>query len=114
MIRLTAFFALFVLSACTSVAPPAPADAFMANLQRLCGKAFEGRLVTSDPADSDMASRRLVMHVRQCAADEVRIDAGNAVHAPCLRTGRFGRNLDAGADRAVAGAQIIAEPGHHQ
>ena len=53
--------------------PPAPADAFMARLQALCGKAYEGRVVTNDPADTAFAGKRLVMHVRECAADEVRI-----------------------------------------
>ena len=45
----------------------------MARLQSLCGKAFEGKVVTSDPADEAMRSQRLVMHVRECSANEVRI-----------------------------------------
>lgn len=35
--------------------------------------AYEGRLVTTDPADADMAGARLVMHVRECAGAEIRI-----------------------------------------
>lgn len=62
-----------LLSACATTAPPRPTDAFMANLQKLCGKAYEGRVVTADPADTAFAGKRLVMHVRDCAADEVRI-----------------------------------------
>lgn len=50
-----------------------PQDAFMARLGALCGRAFEGRVVTTDPADAAFASERLVMHVRGCAEGEVRI-----------------------------------------
>lgn len=64
---------LLVLCGCTSLPARQPADAFMARLQSLCGQAFEGRVVTGDPADADMRSQRLVMHVRECAANEVRI-----------------------------------------
>jgi hypothetical protein len=48
-------------------------DAFFARLTALCGKAFAGRLVTTDPADADMAGQALVMHVRTCTAAEIRI-----------------------------------------
>ena len=66
--------AVIVLSACASVAPPrVPADLFMARLQSLCGKAFEGKVVTTDAADAAMRSQRLVMHVRECDPGEVRI-----------------------------------------
>ena len=54
-------------------APPSPASAFMTRLQALCGKAFEGWVVTADPADSAFAGKRLVMHVRECRPGEVRI-----------------------------------------
>lgn len=59
--------------ATTTVAPADPQDAFMARLNALCGKAYEGRVVTTDPADKDFASSRLVMHVRQCSPNEVRV-----------------------------------------
>ena len=65
--------ALLILSGCATPAAREPADAFMARLQSLCGRAFEGRVVTADPADADMRSQRLVMHVRQCSPAEVRI-----------------------------------------
>ena len=48
-------------------------DAFMAGLAALCGQRFEGRVVTTDAADAEFASQRLLMHVRDCSADEVRI-----------------------------------------
>jgi hypothetical protein len=65
--------AAFALSACAAAPSVAPADQFMARLQALCGKAFAGRLVTSDPADAAMAAQPLVMHVRECRPGEVRI-----------------------------------------
>lgn len=62
------------LAACTH-APQSqsPHDAFLTNLKSLCGKAFEGRVVSTDKADETMAKSRLVMHVRECADDGVRI-----------------------------------------
>lgn len=48
-------------------------DAFFANLTALCGQTFEGKVVTDDPVDADFRSQRLVMHVRDCSADEIRI-----------------------------------------
>lgn len=51
----------------------APQSAFMTQLNALCGQRFEGRVVTTDAADADFASQRLLMHVRDCSADEIRI-----------------------------------------
>lgn len=67
-----------MLSACapsmgSSPVPAHPADVFMARLQALCGKSFEGRVATVDPADASFAGKTLVMHVRECRAGEVRI-----------------------------------------
>lgn len=45
----------------------------MASLNALCGQRFAGEMVSSDAADAEMASSRLVMHVRDCAPTEVRI-----------------------------------------
>jgi hypothetical protein len=56
------------------VARPHPADRFWAALQPLCGKAFEGRVVEgTEPSDAAFREQRLVMHVRNCSADEIRI-----------------------------------------
>jgi hypothetical protein len=49
------------------------ASAFFAGLLALCGQAFEGRMTTDDPADTAMGAQRLVMHVRECSDDEIRI-----------------------------------------
>ena len=79
----------FAVVACAPEAPPpstnaapeappqqvelAPADALMTRLNALCGQRFEGRMVSNDAADADMAGQRLLMHVRDCSPDEVRI-----------------------------------------
>ncbi|HEX9964776.1 MAG TPA: hypothetical protein VGB04_07315 [Allosphingosinicella sp.] len=63
------------LAACaTPAAVEAPRDRFFGVLGSLCGKAFEGR-IASPPveADSAFAGKRLVMHVRACSADEIRM-----------------------------------------
>lgn len=71
---LLAAAAALVLSACATAPEPVHApDAFMARLQALCGQKFEGRVVSTDAADADFRGQRLVMHVRDCAADEVGI-----------------------------------------
>lgn len=64
--------AVVALAGCATV-PAAPENRFFANLRSLCGKAFAGRVVSTDAADVDMAGKRLVMHVRTCSPHEVRI-----------------------------------------
>jgi hypothetical protein len=62
---------LFVLTACRTAAP---ADSLWSALQPLCGKAFEGRVVEgTESSDDAFRQQRLVMHVRECAAGEIRI-----------------------------------------
>ncbi|MDQ3140282.1 MAG: hypothetical protein M3Q15_06110 [Pseudomonadota bacterium] len=40
----------------------------------MCGKAFEGRIVSPPTeADASFAGKRLVMHVRDCSADTIRV-----------------------------------------
>lgn len=70
---LSALACAALASACATAAPPEPADAFLASLKPLCGKSFEGRVVTDDPADDAFRNRRLLMTVGGCTADEVRI-----------------------------------------
>jgi hypothetical protein len=57
---------------------PAAADftaqiSFFRQLTALCGKSFEGRVASTDPADKDFADKRLVMRVAACTDREVRI-----------------------------------------
>jgi hypothetical protein len=64
---------VMTLAACATMGPRAPADSFFANLSALCGKAFEGQVVTTDAADADFAGKRLLMRVNDCSANEIRI-----------------------------------------
>ena len=51
-----------------------PGDRFWQAMQPLCGKAFEGRLVEgTEPSDAEIGAKRLVMHVRDCSNQEIRI-----------------------------------------
>ena len=52
-----------------------PADRFMARLARHCGEAYAGRIAVNEPPaeDDPFAGKELVMHVRECSDDEIRI-----------------------------------------
>jgi hypothetical protein len=52
---------------------PASQDAFWSSLQALCDRAFVGTVVESAPPDTSFADRPLVMHVRECSDDTIRI-----------------------------------------
>lgn len=76
MIRtLFCFFAILFASACSAGAPPDGeyADEFMAALAAHCGKAYAGKLVSTDEVDRDFAAQEMVMHVRTCQGDTIRI-----------------------------------------
>lgn len=64
---------VLALGACAASQADSPQDTFFARIAAVCGQAFEGRVVTTDAADAAFASQRLVMHVRQCGKQEVRI-----------------------------------------
>lgn len=73
MIKTVAAFAALFLSACATPPPPSPQDTFFDRLTSLCGRAFAGRLVSSEAVDADMAGKPMVMHVRSCTADAIHI-----------------------------------------
>jgi hypothetical protein len=69
---------LLVATACEPAAesPPAtvdPQEVFWTALTALCGQAFEGSVQDPQPQDTAFAGRTLVMHVRECTQDEIRI-----------------------------------------
>lgn len=66
---------LLLVLACSSETAPAgtPADVFMSNLSGHCGNAYAGRMVSTDEADADFATQEMVMHVRTCAKDQIRV-----------------------------------------
>lgn len=75
--RATVLLLLAALTGCATILPaPAaqrPAQLFFDRLTALCGRAFEGRVVSSDAADREMAASRLVIEVRECSEREIRI-----------------------------------------
>ena len=63
-----------LLEACVIVPRSAgPQELFWQRLQALCGRAFPGRVTTTDPGDSQLAAARLVLHVAHCSPGSVRI-----------------------------------------
>lgn len=52
---------------------PDPQDRFMQAIAAHCGKAYVGRVVTSDPADASFAGKPLVMHIASCETGRTRI-----------------------------------------
>jgi len=56
-----------------SGAQATPQDAFWSSLEALCGQAFEGHVVESVPADEAFETQTLVMHVRTCTTNEIRV-----------------------------------------
>lgn len=69
--------AVVVLTMFAQAAPagalPASQERFWKSLRKACGKAFEGRVVEAPPGDTVFTGRRLVMHVRTCGPDSMRI-----------------------------------------
>ena len=67
-----AAFAMLATASCMTTA--APQRDFFANLSSLCGKAFAGRITSPPaPADADFAGKAMVMHVRTCSGDTIRV-----------------------------------------
>jgi hypothetical protein len=70
-----------LLVACVPAHDPAPApanglapeqEAFWSSLETLCGQAFTGEMIEG-PETTDWWEAELVMHVRECDSDEIRI-----------------------------------------
>ncbi|WP_100656102.1 hypothetical protein [Alteromonas flava] len=66
-----------ILTVCLSSSLPAaavePAATFFTDLKRLCGKAFAGTVRVDTPAGAGFSDQSLVMHVRECSEQEIRI-----------------------------------------
>lgn len=61
------------VGSCSTLPERSPADQWFQQIAGLCGRAWEGQVVSTDPADASFAGQRLVMEVRQCTDDEIRI-----------------------------------------
>lgn len=66
---------LLLLVSCQTIpSTPRAGDALLTALRPLCGQAFEGQLVEgTEASDAAIGRERLVMHVRSCGEDEIRI-----------------------------------------
>lgn len=81
MNRNSLVLAAALLGACAAPPQRAPLDpaaqaAFWNNLTALCGRAFEGRIAANlgaTPGPDPFDGKRLVMHVRECSATEIRV-----------------------------------------
>jgi hypothetical protein len=71
--RLSALAATAALVMTAQPATADPVDAYWANLTALCGKAFGGTLVQAPEGDTAFEGRALVMHVRDCSPERIRI-----------------------------------------
>jgi hypothetical protein len=68
--------ALSVLLALAVTAPASaasPQEAWWQSLQSLCGKAFAGELRYAPPGDTTFEDKALLMHVRSCEPERIRI-----------------------------------------
>jgi hypothetical protein len=67
-------FAAALAGCATAPQAASPPELFFERLSALCGRAFEGRVASPVvEADRAFAGERLVMHVRECSDDEIRI-----------------------------------------
>lgn len=74
MKHIAALAAALIVVGCSTLPAASPQDKFFARLASLCGKAFEGQIASPvTPADAGFAGKRLVMHVRECSGDTIRI-----------------------------------------
>ncbi len=65
---------VFLSSTAFSQAPAQPgAEAFWNELAKLCGKAFAGSIAVDTSNSPDFAGKAMVMHVRSCEKDRIRI-----------------------------------------
>ncbi len=72
---MTRLAAAFALPALALLAAPAQADqdAFWERLTALCGQSFDGESLRAPEGDDGFDNVRLVMHVRSCEPDRIRI-----------------------------------------
>ncbi len=70
---LSAAATLTLMACASSPSPSTSQQTFFSNLRALCGQSFAGRVVTTDAADANFASQSLLMQVRECSDNEIRV-----------------------------------------
>lgn len=63
---------LFIALIFCSTLSAQPSQDFWSSLEKICGKAYEGKVLEA-PEDDEFRTQRLVMHVRSCQEGEIRI-----------------------------------------
>ena len=66
-------FAGMIVNTAGQARPEAATAVFWNELQKLCGKAYGGMVAAAPADDTTFKDKSLVMHVRACTADEVKI-----------------------------------------
>ena len=72
-IRYIAFLALLAFPVSVASQSESANVTFWSELQKLCGKAFIGTVAAAPADDTTFKDKALVMHVRACDADRIRI-----------------------------------------
>lgn len=70
---LACFIAVSTISVQAQTQTESPETVFWNELQKLCGKAFVGTLAAAPADDTTFKDKALVMHVRSCEKDRIRI-----------------------------------------
>jgi len=66
------FLTITILIICTTLNAQSGADNFWSNLQKHCGKAYEGVLELPKD-DESFGGKKLIMHVRSCSDTEIKV-----------------------------------------
>ena len=64
-------FLLIALIFCSTLSAQ-PSQDFWSSIEKICGKAYEGKVLEA-PEDDEFRKLKLVMHVRSCEENEIRI-----------------------------------------
>lgn len=70
---LSASLILILSASGSALASEDTVESWWQHLQTLCGKAYQGQLIRAPEGDDTFRDKRVVMHVRDCAPDRVRI-----------------------------------------
>ncbi len=66
-------FLALLLAGFGAAQTPKPVETFWKELEKLCGKAYAGTVVADTTGDERFKNKAMVMHVRSCKKDQVRI-----------------------------------------
>ena len=70
---ITALFTVVLVAGSAAAQTSHPNETFWKNLEQLCGKAFAGTVVADTTGDERFKNKPMVMHVRSCQKDRIRI-----------------------------------------